>query len=128
MRLLLDTHVFIWWDAEPARLSARVRSLLADPANELLLSVASIWEMQIKAQMGKLSLRLALADLIREQQETNGLQLLSIDPHHVLALDSLPLHHKDPFDRMLLAQSQTDGLMFLTADSAFAAYGVVPII
>jgi PIN domain nuclease of toxin-antitoxin system len=78
MKLLLDTHAFIWWDSEPAKLSPQVLSLCQDRQNTLLLSVASVWEMQIKLQMGKLKLALPLAELIESQQQTNNLQILPV--------------------------------------------------
>ena len=122
MKLLLDTHIFIWWADQPEKLSTAALSALEDEANELLLSVASVWEMQIKIQLGKLKLSLPLKELIRSQQETNELTLLPVALTHVLALDALPLHHKDPFDRLLIAQSTEEDLTLVSADSQFSAY------
>ena len=122
MRLLLDTHVFIWWADQQESLSTTALSALKDEANELLLSVASVWEMQIKIQLGKLKLSLPLKELIKSQQETNELTLLPVALTHVLALDALPLHHKDPFDRLLIAQSTEEDLTLVSADSQFSAY------
>jgi PIN domain nuclease of toxin-antitoxin system len=122
MRLLLDTHAFIWWDSDPNRLSQRVLGLCRSPSTTLLLSVASVWEIQIKQQLGKLRLHLPLASLIAAQQQTNGLELLPVQLDHVLALDSLPLHHKDPFDRLLIAQSQVENAVLVSADSVFSQY------
>ena len=122
MRLLLDTHIFIWWADQPERLSPAALSAIEDEANELLLSVASVWEMQIKIQLGKLKLSLPLKELIKSQQETNELTLLPVALTHVLALDALPLHHKDPFDRLLIAQSTEEDLTLVSADSQFSAY------
>ena len=124
MRLLLDTHIFIWWADEPEKLSPAALSALEDEANELLLSVASVWEMQIKVQLGKLKLNLPLKELVNNQQETNELTVSPVELTHVLALDALPFHHKDPFDRLLIAQSIEEGLTIVTADSQFAAYSV----
>jgi len=124
MKLLLDTHVFIWWADHPEELSDAALSALEDEANELLLSVASVWEMQIKIQLGKLKLSLPLKDLIRNQQETNELTVLPVALTHVLALNALPSHHKDPFDRMLIAQSLEENLTLVSADSQFLAYSV----
>ena len=90
--------------------------------NELLLSVASVWEMQIKIQLGKLKLSLPLKELINNQQETNDLMVSPVALTHVLALNSLPFHHKDPFDRLLIAQSIEEKLTIVTADSQFSAY------
>jgi PIN domain nuclease of toxin-antitoxin system len=122
MKLLLDTHIFIWWADQPEKLSPTALSALEDEANELLLSVASVWEMQIKIQLGKLKLSLPLKELIKSQQETNELTLLPVALTHVLALDALPLHHKDPFDRLLIAQSTEEDLTLVTADSQLSAY------
>src|SRR5438309_1437397 len=124
MRLLLDTHIFLWWVDHPEKLSDTARSALEDEANDLLLSVASVWEMQIKIQFGKLKLSLPLKDLIKNQQETNDLVVLPVDLTHVLALDALPAHHKDPFDRLLIAQSIEEDLTLVSADSQFSAYSV----
>lgn len=124
MRLLLDTHVFIWWADDPEKLSPAALAALEDEANELLLSVASVWEMQIKIQLGKLKLSLPLKELIKNQQETNNLTVSPVALPHVLALEALPFHHKDPFDRLLIAQSIEEGLTLVTADSQFSAYSV----
>jgi len=124
MKLLLDTHVFIWWADQPEKLSPAVLSALEDEANELLLSVASVWEMQIKIQLGRLKLSLPLKDLVKNQQETNNLTVSPVTLTHVLALDALPFHHKDPFDRLLIAQSIEEELTLVTADSQFSAYSV----
>jgi hypothetical protein len=84
VKLLLDTHTFIWWDSDPAKLSATAMALCSDPANELILSVTSLWEMQIKHQLGKLSLRLPLVDVVAHQQATNGVIVLPILPTHAV--------------------------------------------
>jgi PIN domain nuclease of toxin-antitoxin system len=124
MKLLLDTHIFIWWADQPEKLSNAVLSALEDEANELLLSVASVWEMQIKIQLGKLKLRLPLKALVKNQQETNDLTVSPVTLTHVLAVGDLPFHHKDPFDRLLIAQSIQEDLTLVTADSQFSAYSV----
>jgi PIN domain nuclease of toxin-antitoxin system len=122
MKLLLDTHIFIWWADQPEKLSYAALSALEDEANELLLSVASVWEMQIKIQLGRLKLSLPLKELVKNQQETNNLTVSPVALTHVLALDALPFHHKDPFDRLLIAQSIEEDLTLVTADSQFSAY------
>ena len=104
MRLLLDTHAFIWWDSEPDRLSATALAAIRDPANEVNLSVASVWEMVIKSGLGKLSLRMPLADIVL-QQAAGGLRILPVTHGRVLAVEQLPLVHRDPFDRVLVAQA-----------------------
>jgi PIN domain nuclease of toxin-antitoxin system len=123
MKLLLDTHAFIWWDSDPAQLSATVLAALRDPANEVWLSVTSVWEMVIKAQLGKLSLRLPLADILTQQQG-NGLQVLPVTLAHTLAVDGLPPIHKDPFDRMLIAQANVEGAELVSTDPVLRKYPV----
>ncbi|MDD5451949.1 MAG: type II toxin-antitoxin system VapC family toxin [Desulfovibrionales bacterium] len=123
MRLLLDTHVFIWWDSA-AKLSPRVLALCQDRENTLLLSVVSAWEIQVKLQLGRLKLHMPLSDLIEGQRETNALEVLPIVLDHVLALDALPVHHKDPFDRLLLAQSAVEDVVLVSKDSVFTNYPV----
>jgi len=124
MRLLLDTHVFIWWADQQESLSATALSALKDEANELLLSVASLGNAQIKVQLGKLKLSRSLRELVESQVETNDLQILPIELAHVLVLDALPFHHKDPFDRMLIAQSIQEDVTLVSADPEFSAYSV----
>lgn len=122
-RLLLDTHTFLWWDSAPDRLSATVLALCRDPAVVLYLSLVSLWEIQIKRSLGKMPLLLPLAEILRDQQAA-GLQLLPITPAHVFALDALPPHHKDPFDRLLIAQALTESLPLASVDFLFAPYPV----
>lgn len=124
MRLLLDTHVFIWWADDPEKLSPAALAALEDEGNELALSVASVWEMQLKIQLGKLKLSLPLKELVKNQQDTNNLTVSPVALPHVLALDALPFHHKDPFDRLLIAQSIEEDLTLVTADSQFSAYSI----
>jgi PIN domain nuclease of toxin-antitoxin system len=109
MRVLLDTHAFIWWDAAPERLGAQARQVCFAPANQLILSVASLWEMQVKLMLGKLLFRKPLREIISEQVRQNGLVILPAEMEHVLKLDELPSHHKDPFDRLLIAQALVEG-------------------
>ena len=124
MKLLLDTHVFIWWASEPEKLSGKAVAALEDTRNEFILSVVSAWEIQIKSQLGKLKLSHSLAELLKSQRETNDLQILPLELGHVLTLDTLPLHHKDPFDRLLIAQSISERLTLVTCDDHFSAYPV----
>jgi PIN domain nuclease of toxin-antitoxin system len=124
MRILLDTHIFIWWDNDPHQLPPQARVLCEDPDNTLVLSVASVWEMQIKQQLGKLNLRLPLTALVEDQQQANGIEVLPVSLVHVLALDSLPHHHKDPFDRLLIAQANAEGIGLLSVDAVFKQYDV----
>ena len=124
MKLLLDTHTFIWWAIQKARLSAAALAAMQNTQNQLMLSIASLWEMQLKTQLGKLHFNLPLSQLIEDQQRINGLQLLPIEPDHIYALSQLPYHHKDPFDRLLIAQTLTENLPMVSADLEFKAYSV----
>ncbi len=124
MRYLLDTHAFIWWAGEPAHLSSLALSLCHDPTHTLLLSVASVWEMQIKSQLGKLHLALPLSEIVESQQQTNRLEILAISLTHIWSLAKLPEHHKDPFDRLLISQAITEGLTLISHDSDIARYPV----
>jgi len=124
MKLLLDTHTFIWWDSEPTKLSAQALALCQNRENTLLLSVASVWEMQIKLQLSKLKLSVPLKEIIESQQRTNNLEVLSVTLPHVLGLESLPAYHKDPFDRLLIAQAIAEGAVLVTGDPMFAKYPV----
>lgn len=101
--MLFDTHTFIWWDSDPSLLYPLVLRLCQEPATTLLLRVVSVWEMQIKLQLGKLTLALALADIVTSQQQTNGIDVLPVTLAHVLALQSLATAHKETFDRLLVA-------------------------
>lgn len=122
MRLLLDTHAFVWWIAEPQRLPAHVLSACEDGANELLLSVASILEMQIKTQMGKLELDLPLEKLVTREEQANRVTVLPVRAAHVYAIERLPSLHKDPFDRLLVAQALVEDARIITSDKAIAGY------
>jgi PIN domain nuclease of toxin-antitoxin system len=124
MKLLLDTHTFIWWDSAPDKLPPQVLALCQDPANEMWLSVVSIWEMQIKLQLGKLQLKLPLSEIIEGQQQTNNVQVLPITLTHVLALEGLPTPHKDPFDRLLVAQTNVESAVLVSGDKIFEQYPV----
>jgi PIN domain nuclease of toxin-antitoxin system len=122
MNILLDTHAFIWWDSHIDRLSPTALEVCQDSANTLFLSVVSVWEIQIKHQLGKLTLDVPLVEIVNSQQSTNGLQILPVELSHVLALDQFPLHHRDPFDRLLLAQAKIERAVLLSCDPAFEAY------
>jgi PIN domain nuclease of toxin-antitoxin system len=126
MRLLLDTHAFIWWDGEPERLSPHVRALCADPANEMYLSVASAWEMQIKIQLGKMMLRVPLEHVI-EDQRSDGMNILGVRLPHIYGLQRLPRYHGDPFDRLLIAQARTEGMTLISHDHVFSQYDVAVV-
>jgi PIN domain nuclease of toxin-antitoxin system len=121
VRLLLDTHTFIWWDSAPARLSPAALAALRDPANTAWLSVVSVWEIVIKAQLGRLSLRLPLQQIV-SQQQANGLQILPVTLPHVMAVEGLPPLHGGLFDRLLVAQAVVEGAELVSADQVFAQY------
>ena len=124
MKLLLDTHAFIWWDTGDARLSPAALAACRSPANTLHLSLASVWEMQIKKQLGKLSLRLPLAEILRGQQHHNSLALEAVLLDDILALETLPALHRDPFDRLLVAQTVRGGFHLVSNDPEIARYPV----
>ena len=124
MKLLIDTHAFLWLMGEPEKLSRRALEACKDRGNELYLSVVCAWEMAIKLQLGKLRLGLPLSTIIGQQQERNALQILSVKLEHVLALQNLPAHHADPFDRLLIAQAQVEEAHVVTSDPLFAKYSV----
>jgi PIN domain nuclease of toxin-antitoxin system len=123
MRLILDTHVLLWWREAARPLSRRARAEIADGSNEILVSVASLWEITIKRSLGKLTFPDDLEAVIAEER----LGLLSISFQHLRTLDSLPHLHRDPFDRLLLAQSLAERLPIVSNDRRFAAYGATLI-
>lgn len=124
MNVLLDSHVFLWLAQQPEKLSAEAMRICWQIENTLLLSVASLWEIQIKAQIGKLDLTISLEDLLDEQQRVNRVELLAIRPDHIFGLGQLPFHHSDPFDRLLIAQSISENIPILSRDAVFAQYPV----
>ena len=118
--LLLDTHVVLWAFAQPERLPAAVRAEITDPRNVVLVSAASIWEVEIKRALGKLRAPDGLHELCMER----GFDPLDISFDHAVRAGSLPAHHADPFDRMLVAQSLVEGVAMVTADPVFERYGI----
>ena len=121
MRLLLDTHLLVWAMGSPERLSAALAAMLQDPANTPVFSVASLWELVIKQGLGKPDFQVEPA-LLRRALLDGGWQELPVLAHHALAVAALPLLHRDPFNRLLLAQASSDGLLLITADQQLAAY------
>ena len=124
MKYLLDTGVGLWSLTEPERIHPRVHQLIAEGREELYLSAASSWEISIKSALGKLHLPLPPARLVPESLAAQGIQPLPITHAHALGVSELPMYHKDPFDRLLIAQAQVEGMTILTADRSFARYGV----
>lgn len=121
MKLLLDTHVLLWAAGDPRRLSASARRLLNDKRHTLHFSAASLWEIAIKRSLGRDDFRVEPSVLRRGLLE-NGYVEVPVDGAHAVAVSVLPLLHKDPFDRMLLAQANVEGMLLVTADAALAAY------
>jgi PIN domain nuclease of toxin-antitoxin system len=124
VKLLLDTHAFIWLNTQPSRLSTKVVELLSSGIHDVYLSMASPWEMQIKSQLGKLLLNLSLDELIEISINTNNINILPIEFKHISYLSKLPLHHNDPFDRIIIAQALSENMTVISADSAFSQYQV----
>lgn len=124
MRLLLDTHVFLWAAAEPRLLSAPAAAAIRKRANDLFLSAASIWEMAIKRSLGKLETDIPLAALIEQGRDRLHLRILPIAAEHGVGVEVLPFHHKDPFDRLLIAQALAEEMKIVSADAHFDSYAV----
>lgn len=127
MRLLVDTHVFLWLLAEPDRLGGHIRSL-EDPRNDLFLSAASSWEIAIKTQLGRLQLPDDPKRYVPDRMRAIGAQPLPIEHSHALAVSGLPPFHRDPFDRMLVAQARDLRLTIVTADVQIARYDVATLL
>jgi PIN domain nuclease of toxin-antitoxin system len=123
MRVLLDTHAFLWWFEDDRRLSVRAREAIAG-ATDGFFSVASCWEIAIKVSRNKLTLAKPIERLVPEQLGLNGFQLLHIDLDDVARVATLPFHHRDPFDRLLVAQALGEELTVVSADPVFRKYGV----
>ncbi len=124
MKLLLDTQSWLWWFAQPDRLNAAAIAALSDETNELWLSVASVWEMGIKVALGKLPLPEPLDSYLPSRMAQLGVRSLNIRTTHALQSASLPLHHRDPFNRMLIAQAQVEQMTVATSDSQLKLYEV----
>jgi PIN domain nuclease of toxin-antitoxin system len=124
VKLLLDTHTFLWAVAAPRKMSARAATALRNRSNELHLSAASVWEMAIKRSLGKLETDIPLGDLIAQAREKIQLRLLDMTTAHAVSVEALPFHHKDPFDRLLIAQALWEEMTIVGADARFDSYGV----
>lgn len=124
MRILLDTHTLICFFAGNSQLSATARILIEDEDNHRLVSIASIWEMAIKESKGHLNLSVPFEDYIGQKLSLENFNLLNINLEHLNAIVTMPFHHKDPFDRLLIAQSMVEGIPILSKDSAFDAYSI----
>ena len=124
---LLDTHTFLWMASSPERLGSEARSRIEDSGSQLLLSLASVWEMAIKSSLGKLELPAPLGSFVGQQREALRTRFLDIRLEHILEVEHLPFHHRDPFDRLLAAQASFEGLPILSGDSSFDGYQVARI-
>ena len=127
MRVLLDTHAFLWWILDDAALSRRARETIGSPRNECLLSAASCWEMAIKVSIGKLELDGTVERFVPHHLAVNGFSELPVDVRHAARVARLPFHHRDPFDRLLVAQAQSEGMILVTSDRTLARYDVPTI-
>lgn len=124
MRLLLDTHVWLWMQAEPDKLSPQATDLISDTRNEVLLSAASSWEIAIKFALGRLPLPTDPHDYVSSRMARSGTTGLPVHHHHALHVATLPTHHRDPFDRLLISQAMLEGAILISADRQMAAYEV----
>ncbi|MBI4320540.1 MAG: type II toxin-antitoxin system VapC family toxin [Chloroflexi bacterium] len=124
MRYLLDTHAFLWWVLDDARLSPHAGATIRDPGNEIWFSAASAWEIATKAQLGRIAFERDPVQFIPQQVAANGFRSLAIQSDHALHVSKLPLYHRDPSDRILVAQAFIEEMILLTADPTLAQYGV----
>ncbi len=124
MNLLSDTHTFIWSFSNTKKLSAVAAKEFKNSAHQIFLSVASVWEMQIKIKLNKMIFNDTLENIIAEQKTVNNIQILPVKLSHALYLENLPLYHKDPFDRLLISQAIVENMTLMTADSDFGKYQV----
>ena len=122
-KFLIDTHTFLWLIDDDPKLSNTCKSLIEDVDNEILISIASLWEMAIKISIGKLKVAGVLQQMIDELSLRN-IQILPINPSHVLRVENLPFHHKDPFDRIIIAQSLVENITLISVDDVFDSYGI----
>lgn len=127
MKLLLDTHTFLWFVNDNPKLSNHLKDLIEDENNVSYLSVASLWEMSIKFNLGKLTLDPNYEEFVEREVTTSTIQLLNIELEHLRINATLPFHHRDPFDRLIIAQSMAEDIPVLSVDSAFDKYSVTLI-
>ncbi len=124
MTVLLDTHAFLWFVLNDPRLSETARGLLSDPNNDVLLSPASYWEIAIKVRLGKYQVPGSFEDFMTDQIVRNQFTVLPIAVSHAAVVAGLPFHHRDPFDRLLIAQAMTESVPIVSIDAEFDAYGI----
>lgn len=124
MKYLLDTHPFLWIITDDSKLSKKARDIYLDSENDIFLSMASIWELAIKSSLGKISLDKPLNEFVSEHVLGNNIEILEIKLPHVLRIEQLPFHHRDPFDRLIISQAIEDSLPILAGDKAFDSYKI----
>jgi len=124
LRALLDTHAFLWWIADDSRLSDGAREIIAEGSNEIFFSSASAWELAIKSRLGRLRMPADFQRFVTDQVDLNGFSVLPVQLSHALRVHSLPVHHKDPFERMLIAQVEVEDIPLISRDRSLDAYGV----
>lgn len=127
MKLLLDTHTFLWFIEGDLNLSNTARNLIEDESNQRFLSIVSLWEISIKISLNKLALQMSFTDLVSQQVYGNAIELLAIQAAHLDELAQIPFHHKDPFDRLIIAQSIVENMAVISKDTAFTRYPVTLI-
>lgn len=125
MRILLDTHAFLWTAIGSSQLSKHATDLFLETQNEFYLSIASTWEIAIKSSLGKLTFHKPVEPYILDILQENSIQLLNIDFRHVMRVSELPFHHRDPFDRLLISQAIEEKIAILSSDTAFDAYDIL---
>ena len=125
MRYLLDTHTLLWFISADQKLSDRARRLILDPDSEIFLSIASLWEVAIKVNIGKLALDKPFNQLFPDELDSHGIEILDITIDSLVQLTALPPHHRDPFDRLIIAQALVENLPIISVDGNFDTYGVV---
>ena len=124
MRYILDTHTLLWIITEDSKLSTTALKIYLDPSNVMFFSMASVWELAIKASLGKISLGKTLEEFIEEHVKGNDIEILDIHLPHVFRIEQLPFHHRDPFDRLIIAQVIEDNLLLVGNDTIFDLYNV----
>ena len=124
MKYLLDTHTLLWFLSGDEKLSGRARLLIDDPSNEKFLSIASLWEIAIKAGLGKIDLDKPFEQMFPERLDFNRIRILDITVDSLVKLTTLPFHHRDPFDRLIIAQGLVEGFPIISVDATFDAYGI----
>lgn len=124
MKILIDTHALLWFFTNDGRLTAKAKGIYLDKSHSIYLSAASFWELNIKCSLGKLKLSSNWRFLLKKYLEENSIQWLNLSPEHCHQVSLLPFHHKDPFDRMLVAQALTENMPLITCDSEFSQYGI----